>query len=353
MKNSADTNSFSYRLGELAEILGATLHGDANTEMTGLATLRNAGPQDVSFLANMKYRNQLEETKAGAVIVHPDFVSLTPCAALVVDNPYAGYARISHYFDPKPYPEAQISPTAVIHPTAILGDQVSIGHHVVVEAHAQIGSGVNIGSNSVIGCRSKIGDNSHISSNVSVYHDVSIGSDAIVHSSAVIGADGFGFAFHNGQWIKISQIGGVTIGDNVEIGAGTTIDRGALEDTVLEDGVILDNQIQVGHNVRIGAYTCIAGCTAIAGSTSIGKYCRIGGAAGIVGHLEIADNVVITAMTLITRSIKDSGMYSSGTGFESNKHWKKNVVRFRQLDDMAKRIRALEQITAEQQISED
>ena len=352
MNQIADKNSFSFRLGELANILGAEVKGDANLVITGLATLKNAGPQDLSFLANMKYKQQLEATRAGAVIIHPDFATITPCAALLLDNPYAGYAQISHHFDPRPTPELGISPSAHIASTAILGDCVSIGHNVVVEDHAVIGSNTIVESNTYIGARSRIGENSRIAPNVSIYHDVSMGSHSMVHSGAVIGADGFGFAFDRGQWIKISQIGGVSIGDHVEIGACTTIDRGALDDTVIEDGVILDNQIQVGHNVRIGAFTCIAGCTAIAGSTTIGKYCRIGGAVGIVGHLDIADKVVITAMTLITRSIKESGMFSSGTGFETNKHWKKNVVRFRQLDDMAKRLRALEHLTAEQQRSE-
>jgi UDP-3-O-[3-hydroxymyristoyl] glucosamine N-acyltransferase len=194
----------------------------------------------------------------------------------------------------------------------------------------------------VVGARSNVGDHTSLAANVTLYHDVEVGVCCIIHGGAVIGADGFGFAKDGFGWVKIAQLGGVTIGDHVEVGAGTTIDRGALDNTLIGYGVKLDNQVQIAHNVELGDYTAIAGCTAIAGSTKLGKHCAIAGACGITGHLTLADGVHVTAMSLVTHSISEPGAYSSGTGLDKNQKWRRNATRFKQLDQMAKRLKQLE-----------
>jgi len=334
-----------YTLGELAELLEVELRGDPSLSVDGLATLKSAVPGKVSFLSNPRYVSQLAVCKASAVIIDPELASACHTAQLVSSSPYLTYARASQLFLMDESADAGIHPSAIVHPSVVLGRNVTIGHHVVVEAHAEIGEGSMIGAGSYIGARSTIGKHSRLFPNVTVYHDVRIGDRAIVHSSVVVGADGFGFAFDGRQSIKIAQLGGVQIGDDVEIGAGSTIDRGALDDTVIGNGVKIDNQVQIAHNCVVGDHTIICGCSAIAGSTTIGRYCTIGGAVGIIGHLQIADKVMISAMSLVSQSIPESGIYSSGTGLLESKEWKRNIVRFRQLDDMAKRLRELEKIT--------
>lgn len=334
-----------YSLGELAELLEVELRGDSSLRVDGLATLKSAVPGKLSFLSNPRYVNQLASCKASAVIIDPELASACQSAQLVSSSPYVTYARASQLFLKDESAAAGIHPSANVHPSAVLGEHVSIGSHVVVEANAEIGEGAVIGAGSYVGARSRIGKHSRLFPNVTVYHDVSIGERAVVHSSVVLGADGFGFAFDGRQAIKIAQLGGVQIGDDVEIGAGSTIDRGALDDTVIGSGVKIDNQVQIAHNCVIGEHTIICGCSAIAGSTTIGRYCTIGGAVGIIGHLQIADKVMISAMSLVSQSIAEPGIYSSGTGLLESKEWKRNIVRFRQLDDMAKRLRELEKNT--------
>ncbi len=334
-----------YSLGELAELLEVELRGDSSLRVDGLATLKSAVPGKLSFLSNPRYVNQLASCKASAVIIDPELASACQSAQLVSSSPYVTYARASQLFLKDESAAAGVHPSANVHPSAVLGEHVSIGSHAVVEANAEIGEGAVIGAGSYVGARSRIGKHSRLFPNVTVYHDVSIGERAVVHSSVVLGADGFGFAFDGRQAIKIAQLGGVQIGDDVEIGAGSTIDRGALDDTVIGSGVKIDNQVQIAHNCVIGEHTIICGCSAIAGSTTIGRYCTIGGAVGIIGHLQIADKVMISAMSLVSQSIAEPGIYSSGTGLLESKEWKRNIVRFRQLDDMAKRLRELEKIT--------
>ncbi|MEK7259074.1 MAG: UDP-3-O-(3-hydroxymyristoyl)glucosamine N-acyltransferase [Pseudomonadota bacterium] len=334
-----------YSLGELAELLEVELRGDSSLRVDGLATLKSAVPGKLSFLSNPRYVNQLASCKASAVIIDPELASACQSAQLVSSSPYVTYARASQLFLKDESAAAGVHPSANVHPSAVLGEHVSIGSHVVVEANAEIGEGAVIGAGSYVGARSRIGKHSRLFPNVTVYHDVSIGERAVIHSSVVVGADGFGFAFDGRRSIKIAQLGGVQIGDDVEIGAGSTIDRGALDDTVISSGVKIDNQVQIAHNCVIGEHTIICGCSAIAGSTTIGRYCTIGGAVGIIGHLQIADKVMISAMSLVSQSIAEPGIYSSGTGLLESKEWKRNIVRFRQLDDMAKRLRELEKIT--------
>jgi UDP-3-O-[3-hydroxymyristoyl] glucosamine N-acyltransferase len=329
-------------LQKLAQRLGGELHGDGDCVVSSVATLQNATPGSLTFLANRSYRKFLPATRASVVLLSSSDLEICPVSSIVLDNPYLGYAQAATLL----YPAASVSPG--VHATATIGDGCSIATSVYIAAHAVIedgvviGEGAYIGPGCVVGRDTIIGEASRLSANVSICHGVMIGKRVLVHPGAVIGSDGFGIANDEGEWFKVPQIGTVRIGDDVEIGANTTIDRGALEDTVLEEGVQLDNQIQVAHNVSIGAHTAIAGCVGIAGSARIGKHCAIGGGTVVLGHLEIADHVHVTAMSLVTSSVRQSGVYSSGTPLEPNTQWHKNFARFRRLDEMYRRLSALE-----------
>ena len=333
----------SYRLTEIAARLGGRVLGDAEVSVTQIATLENARSSHISFLTNSKYRGQLASTQAGAVILSESDADATDLPRIISDNPYAYFAKVSALLNPLP----EVVPG--IHPGAIVGAGARIDATASIAATAVIGEGATIGAHSVIGEGCCIGTNVSIGSharlypNVVIYHDCVVGDNLIAHSGAVIGSDGFGIAMDEGRWIKIPQIGRVVIGNDVEIGANTTIDRGALNDTVIEDGVKLDNQIQVAHNVRIGAHTAIAGCAGIAGSAVIGRYCLIGGGARILGHLQLADHVEIAAHTLVGKSIREAGSYAAIFPFSKTEDWRKNAVHLRHLDNLAKRIKAMEQ----------
>jgi UDP-3-O-[3-hydroxymyristoyl] glucosamine N-acyltransferase len=333
----------SYRLADIAAQLGGRVLGDGEVRVTQVATLEKARPDQISFLANSKYRAQLAATRAGAVILGEADAGATGLPRLISDNPYACFARVSALLNPLPqavpgiHPGAFIGAGAQIDPTASIGATAAIGDGAVIGAHSVIGEGCSVGANTIIGSHARLYPG------VVIYHDCMIGDHLIAHSGAVIGSDGFGIAMDGGRWIKIPQIGRVVIGNDVEIGASTTIDRGALDDTVIGDGVKLDNQIQVAHNVKIGAHTAIAGCAGIAGSAVIGRYCLIGGGARILGHLQLADHVEIAAHTLVGKSIREPGSYSGIYPFSSNDEWRRNAVHLRHLDELAKRVRALEQ----------
>jgi len=335
--------NISYRLADIAAQLGGRVLGDAEVRISQIATLEKAQANHISFLTNSKYRTQLAGTQAGAVILGEADAEATDLPRIISDNPYAYFARVSALLNPLP----EVRPG--VHPSAAVGAGAQIDATASIAAMAVIGEGATIGAFSVIGEGCCIGANTVIGSHVRlypgvvIYHDCVIGDNLIAHSGVVIGSDGFGIAMDEGRWIKIPQIGRVVIGNDVEIGANTTIDRGALDDTLIEDGVKLDNQIQVAHNVHIGAHTAIAGCVGIAGSTSIGQYCRIGGSAGILGHLHIADHVEIAAFTLIGKSIREAGSYAAIFPFGKTEDWRKNAVHLRHLDDLVKRVKALEQ----------
>lgn len=333
----------AYTLAQIAARLGGRVLGDEGVEIAQVATLEQADSGKISFLANSKYRGKLAATGAGAVILSDADADATDLPRIVSSNPYAYFAKVSALLNP--YSAVPCG----VHPAAIVGKGAKIDPSASIAAMATIGAGVEIGAHSVIGEGCFIGDNVQIGANVRlyprvvVYHDCVLGDNLIAHSGAVIGADGFGFAMEEGCWIKIPQIGRVVIGKDVEIGANTTIDRGALDDTVIEEGVKLDNQIQIAHNVKIGAHTAIAGCVGIAGSTTIGKRCQIGGSAGILGHLQIADDVVIASFTLIGKSIHEAGSYAAIFPFGKTEDWRKNAVHLRHLDEMNRRIKRLEQ----------
>lgn len=327
-----------FAAGELARRFGLALRGDPGREIDGVGTLAGAGPSQLAFLANRAYRAQLPATRAGAVVLGAADADAATGTALVSADPYLDFARIAALFERRAHPAAGVHPSAVldasaaVDPTASIGPHCWIGPRAVVEAGAEIGPGCQVGEDCVVGAQSRL------VARVTLVARVRLGRRVLVHPGAVLGADGFGLAPSAAGWTKVPQLGGVRIGDDCEIGANTTIDRGAIEDTVLEEDVRLDNQIQVGHNVRIGAHTAMAGCAAVAGSTRIGRWCLVGGAAGIVGHLEVCDRVTITAMSLVTHSIREPGEYSSGTPLQPRRQWRKNAVRFGQLDTLARRI---------------
>ena len=325
-------------LAELAAALNLTLHGDGNLRISGVGTLESATGDQLSFLANPKYRAQLGLTAAGAVVAAADAIADARCPVLISRNPYADFARLAARFEPRPARPPGIHPSAVVDPNASVDGSAHIGPLVTIAAGASVAAGAVVGAHSSIGEDCHVGPGSHLVARVTLVTRVRLGARVLIHPGAVLGADGFGLAMDQGHWLKVPQLGGVVIGDDCEIGANTTIDRGALGDTVLEEDVRLDNQIQIAHNVRIGAHTAMAGCSAVAGSARIGRYCLIGGAAGVLGHLEICDKVTITAMSLVTHSIREPGEYSSGTPLMDNRGWRRSAVRFKQLDELARQI---------------
>ncbi|MBC3410002.1 UDP-3-O-(3-hydroxymyristoyl)glucosamine N-acyltransferase [Pseudomonas sp. SWRI51] len=329
-------------LGQLAEALGAQLKGSEALLITGLATLQEAGAGQLSFLANKQYRKFLDDTQAAAVLLKAEDAEGFAGNALIVADPYLAYARISHLFDPKPKAVAGVHPSAVVHEDAQVDASASIGPFAVIESGAQIGANVTVGAHCFIGARCVIGEGGWLAPRVTLYHDVTIGKRVVIQSGAVIGGEGFGFANEKGVWQKIAQIGGVTLGDDVEIGVNTAVDRGALSDTRIGNGVKLDNQIQIAHNVQVGDHTAMAACVGISGSTRIGKHCMIAGGVGMVGHIDVCDNVFVSGMTMVTRSITEPGGYSSGTAMQPLADWRKSAARIRQLDEMSKRLNQLE-----------
>ena len=331
-----------YTLGELAKHVSGEVKGDASCEIESVGTLQHANNTQISFLTNPAYRKNLSSSNAGAVILSASDAENCTINALVCNNPYAAYAKIAALLNPVEDFMVGVHPSAHIAEGAKVDKSASIAAGVVLESGVVISANVRVGPGCVIQKQSKIGSDTILIANITIAHGCDIGKNGLIHPGVVIGADGFGQAWDDGSWIKVPQLGRVVIGDDVEIGANTTIDRGAIEDTIIENNVKLDNQIQVAHNVKIGAHTAIAGCTAIAGSTKIGKHCRIAGMVGIVGHLEIADNVTVTAKSLVSGSIKKAGVYSSGTPLEPSQKWRKNTIRFKYLDDMAKRLNELE-----------
>lgn len=334
--------SMTIKLGQLAEFLGATLRGDKDKNINGLATLQEAGPDQLSFLANPQYRKFLADAKAAAVLLKPADADAYAGDVLLVPDPYLAYARISHLFDPKPKASVGVHPSAVVAPDAQVDPSASIGAFAVIESGACIAANVTIGAHCFIGARCEIGEGGWLAPRVTLYHDVRIGKRVVIQSGAVLGGEGFGFANEKGVWQKIAQIGGVTVGDDVEIGVNTAIDRGALADTRIGNGVKLDNQIQIAHNVQIGDHTAMAACVGISGSTKIGKHCMLAGGVGLVGHIEICDGVFITGMTMVTHSITEPGSYSSGTAMQPAAEWRKSAARIRKIDEMARRLQKLE-----------
>lgn len=317
------------QLAAIVQALGGELHGDGALTINGLAPLDSAQPDQLAFLSNPKYQQQLVSSRAGCVVVSPAMrdPALARGACIVADDPYLYFARLTQLW--KRSLPAEAGPR--VHPSA------------VVDPSAEIAGDVRIGANCVVGRGARIGAGTVLKAQVHVAEGCVIGERCILQPGVVIGGDGFGFApRQGGGWEKIEQLGGVRIGNDVEIGANTCIDRGALGDTVVEDGVKLDNLIQVAHNVRIGRNTAIAACTGIAGSATIGANCMIGGAARIQGHITIADGTFVSTGTFISRSIHKPGMYTGVFPMDDNASWEKNAAALKQLSSLRDRIKALE-----------
>jgi UDP-3-O-[3-hydroxymyristoyl] glucosamine N-acyltransferase len=343
-------------LEQIAQRFGGEVVGDSALKVAGLAPLDQAQPHQLAFLANPKYLSQVETTQAGAVLIAPgDLAKLGAREGrnfIVTPNPYAYFARVAQLFIDLAAPKAPagVHPSAIVDPSANVAASAVIGPHVVLEAGVVIGEHVRIDANVTIGRGSRVDEGAHLYPNVTVYHGCKIGPRAIVHAGAVIGSDGFGFApdfvgegeARTGSWVKIPQVGGVTIGADVEIGANTTIDRGAMADTIIEECVKIDNLVQIGHNCKVGAYTVIAGCAGIAGSTTIGRHCMIGGAVGIAGHVTLADYVIVTAKSGVSKSLLKPGMYTSAFPAVGHAEWNKSAALMRNLDKLRDRIKALE-----------
>lgn len=335
----------TYTLAELSRHLSAELKGDPECVIHSLASLEKAQTGQITFLGNSSYRKFLETTSASAVVIKSEDALHCHTNMLIVKDPSLAFAKLAELF----VAPQEVSPG--IHPSATIGRNCQIAASASIGAQCVIGDNVFIGEKTVlhpgtiVGNHVTLGEHCILWSHVTIYYAVKIANRVIIHSGAVVGSDGFGLVNDNGVWKKVPQIGGVEIGNDVEIGANTTIDRGAIDNTIIEDGVKLDNLIQIAHNVRIGAHTAIAACTVIAGSTTIGKYCMIAGAVSINGHIEIADGVIVSATASVISSIKEPGVYSSGIPAHPHQEWRKNTVRFLQLDDIARRIRKLEKNT--------
>jgi UDP-3-O-[3-hydroxymyristoyl] glucosamine N-acyltransferase len=332
----------SIALGELAVRFGCELRGDPELRVASVASLSDAQSGQLAFLANSRLRPALASTAASAVVLEPQALDACPVAALLSQNPHATFARIATLLHPTPRFPPGIDASAIVAPDAHIDSTAYIGPHTVVGARAFIGPRVCVGAGCILEDEVRLAEDVRLVARVTLGARVQIGARTLIQPGAVIGADGFGFANENGRWIKVPQLGAVSIGADVEVGCNTTIDRGALGDTVICDGAKLDNQIQIGHNVRIGAHTAMAACTGISGSTTIGERCMIGGSVGMNGHIEICNDVVITGFSMVSHSIREPGVYSGGLPFEKAKEWRRVVARFKRLDTLARRVEALE-----------
>lgn len=333
-----------YTLAALAGKFGLELKGEGSTAIGGVCALHPGKPDCIGFLSNSKYRTQLADTRAAAVIVGPRDVAALTTPGLVAKDPYLAYARLAALFDPDRDFAAGVQPGAVVSPQAKLGAGCHVGTHAVIEADAQLGDDVYVGPGCVIGRDARIGAHTRLVAQVHIGARVQIGRACVIQPGAVIGARGFGNVRGPVGWEAVPQLGTVIVGNDVEIGANTCIDRGAIDDTVIEDGVRLDNLIQIAHNCRIGEHTAIAACTGIAGSTTIGKRCMIGGAVGMSGHLHIADDVIILGRAMVVASIPEKGVYGSGLPHTEAREWRKTVARIRRLDRWEQRLRKVERL---------
>ena len=335
------------RLADIAARCGGEVVGDPDVLIAQVATLRAARAGELAFLAQPRYRGELAATAASAVIVGEADRGATSIPRIVARDPYACFALASALLNPVPAVAAGIHPSATVAEGARVSPTAHLAAGCVVEAGAEIGDGAALGPGCVVGEQARIGAHCRLHARVTVYPHCVLGARAIVHSGAIVGADGFGFAPAGGRWLKIPQIGRVVVGEDVEIGANTTIDRGTIEDTVIEDGVKLDNLVQIAHNVRVGAHTVMAGTSAIAGSTKIGKRCMIAGGAAVINSIVVCDDVTLTVRAVVTKNIDKPGVYSGLFPAEEAAKWRRDVARFRRMDELAARVTAAEQRLAE------
>ena len=332
----------SVTLGELATQFGCELAGDPTTAVSQVATLSSGQEGAISFFANVAYADALLSTAASAVILKESDLDKCPVAALISNNPYLTFARVAHVLHPDPVMTPGVHASACVADSATIAVSAHIAANTVIDAESDIGEHVYVGPGVVVGPRCRIGDHTRLLANSTLVKDVTIGERGIIHSGAVIGADGFGNAMSDQGWVKVVQVGGVRIGDDVEVGANTTVDCGAIEDTILGNGVRLDNLVQIAHNVRIGDHTAMAAMTGISGSTTIGSRCMFGGQSGTVGHITLCDDVIVSGCTMVSKDIREPGVYTASFPAEKDKKWKRNAARFRRGDDTISRIKALE-----------
>lgn len=330
------------KLGEIARAVNAELDGDPDCLITGAGTLKNAAAGELSFFSNRRYFPMLGKTRASAVVLSEADREHCPSYKLIAADPYLAYVKALHLLYPEEGLNPGVHPAAIVSETASIEAGSSVGANVVIGERVRIGGRVYIGPGCVLEDDVVVETGSHLVANVTLCRGVKIGERVRLHPGVVIGADGFGIANDGGRWLKIPQLGSVVVKDNVEIGANTTVDRGALEDTVIGEGVKIDNQVQIGHNVVVDEHTAIAGCVAVAGSVHIGKRCMIGGLSALSGHIDVADDVIITGMSGVSNSIKEAGVYSSGIPATDNRLWRRNITRFKHLDELARRVKALE-----------
>jgi len=329
-------------LGELAKRFDCELIGDPDVRIDSVGSLTNAGPADLSFLAGSAFKKQLPSTRAAAVILRADDAADAPSAAIINDNPYACYARMAAVICPPSVYEPGVHASAVVAPSATVAESAHLAANAVVEHNAVIGENTYIGPGAIVGPDCSVGNDCRVLANATLVQRVSTGERCIFHSGSVIGSDGFGNAMTAEGWVKVPQLGGVRIGNDVEIGASTSVDCGAIDDTVIDNGVRIDNQIQIGHNVHLGEHTAVAASAAIAGSARIGKRCLIAGLAGIAGHIEICDDVTILGKGMVSKSITEPGAYASNFPVEDARIWNRRVASFRRLDKLHGRVSDLE-----------
>lgn len=329
-------------LAELAQRFDCELHGQPDIVIETVGTLSGARSSAVSFLANPLYRSALGGTRAAAVILEGEFQPHCPVPALVTPSPYATYARIAAFLHPSSTMTAGIHPSAIVAASAVVPTSAAVGAHVVIEDGVRLGASVVVGPGSIVGANVRIGDATRLVARVTILDGVRVGARCVVHPGAVIGSDGFGFAQDDGAWLGVPQLGTVDIGDDVEIGANTTIDRGAIEDTVIEHGVKLDNLCQIGHNVHVGAHTVMAAMCGVSGSTRIGQRCVIAAGTGLVGHIDICDDVLVSFHSTVTRSIRVPGTYAGTLPADEAKRWRRNAARFKSLDRLARHQRDID-----------
>ncbi|MFT6269774.1 MAG: UDP-3-O-[3-hydroxymyristoyl] glucosamine N-acyltransferase [Alphaproteobacteria bacterium] len=330
-------------LAQIAQAIGGELIGDGNIFIAEMGNLAMAQAHQLSFLSNSKFAKDLAMTKAGGVILRAQDASDFKGNAIIVSDPYVGFAKAAQLLDSTPVQEKGIAPSAVVHKTAKLGENVSIAAGAVISAYAIISDNATVGPNCFIGEQAVLGAGVNLRANVTIYHRVELGQDVSIHSGTVIGCDGFGYANELGNWLKIPQTGTVVVGDGTEIGANCAIDRGAIGNTIIGKNCIIDNIVHIAHNVEIGDHSCICGATGIAGSAILGKYVVVAGQCAINGHVHIADKVQITGQSMVTKSIKEAGVYSSGMPVVPNRQWQRNTVQLRQIGKLVDRVKALEQ----------
>ncbi|GLR73058.1 UDP-3-O-(3-hydroxymyristoyl)glucosamine N-acyltransferase [Agaribacter marinus] len=331
-----------YSVAQIAEHIGGEVKGDGSLKIDSIASLRQANSSQLSFLSNAKFVDDLHNTGAGCVILSEKAEISYKGNTIIVKDAYVGFALASQLLDTTPHITVGIAATASVAPSATLGKNVAVADGAVISAHTLIGDDCEIGANVFIGEGARLGNGVKLSANVSIYHKVQLGDEVSIHSGSVIGSDGFGYANDAGNWIKIPQTGSVQIGERTEIGANTCIDRGALDDTIVGKNCIIDNLVHIAHNVVIGDHVCLCGGVGIAGSATIGKYVVIAGQCAINGHITIADGVQITGFSMVTKSIKEKGTYSSGMPAAPNKDWQRNTVKLRTIDKLYNRVKAIE-----------